>query len=229
LTLTPEGRLPALDGRLRAVLIDFGGVLYRTPNPRWFLLLHRLLRVLRVAGDTDHGLLAMMRASPADSPLVMDIMTGRVSEDVLWAEAARAWRINPARLERMRQTAYTPRRLNQPLLNAFGGLRSRYKTALLTNAGSHFRRTFVALYGLEQHFDQIIISAEEGLAKPDPRIYHLAAARLSVAPGEALFIDDLPENVAGARTAGMQAVVFPGPEKAIQMLRGLTARKAVDE
>ena len=206
---------------MKAVLIDFGGVLYRTPNPRWLPLLHRLLHALGLVGESNLGLLEMMRASPGVSPLVMDVMTGRVPEPAVWAEAARAWRISPARLERMRQSAYHPRRLNQSLLEAVDQLRPRYKTALLTNAGSDFRLTFVARYGLEPHFDQVIISAEEGLAKPDPRIYHLAAGRLGIAPEEALLIDDLAENVAGAQSAGMQAVVYPGLPETLVLLQKL--------
>lgn len=210
------------DGRLRAVLVDFGGVLYRTPNPLWLPLLHRLLRALGLVGESNLGLLELMRASPGTSPLVMDVMTGRVPEPAVWAEAARAWRISPARLECMRQTAYHPRRLNHSLLETVERLRPRYKTALLTNAGSDFRHTFVARYGLESRFDQVIISAEEGLAKPDPCIYNLAARRLDVPPGECLFIDDLPENVAGAQAAGMQAVVYPGLAETLVLLQKFT-------
>ena len=121
--------------------------------------------------------------------------------------------ISPTRLERMRQSAYHPRRINRSLLEAVGRLRPRYKTALLTNAGSEFRSTFVASYGLSPHFDQIIISAEVGLAKPDPRIYHHTYKQIGIAPGGCLFIDDLLENVAWARAAGMQAVSSPGSEK----------------
>lgn len=206
---------------LKAVLVDFGGVLYRTPNPRWLPMLYRLLRTLRLVGESSLALLEMMRASPGESPLVMDVMTGRVPEPAVWAEAARAFRISPARLERMRQSAYHPQRLNHSLLGVVDRLRPRYKTALLTNAGSDFRRTFVAHYRLESHFNDIIISAEEGLAKPNLLIYYLAAGRLGIAPEEALFIDDLAENVAGAQAAGMQAVVYPGLPETLALLQKL--------
>jgi len=205
--------------RLRAVLLDFGGVLYQMPNPRWLPLLQRLLQRLGLAGRANLGLLEMLRASPTESRLVLDVMTGHKPESEVWAEAARAWRLSPERLAHLRRAAYRPQRLNQALLDAANALRPRYKTALLTNAGSQFRRTFVEIYGLEPHFDEIIISAEEGLAKPDPRFYDLAARRLGVEPVQALLIDDLPENVAGAQAAGMHALVFPGPVETLQLLR----------
>ena len=55
-----------------------------------------------------------------------------------------------------------------------------------------------------------VLSYEVGLLKPDPAIYRLAAARLGLAPAEVLFVDDLPENVAGAQAAGLPAVLFTG-------------------
>jgi HAD superfamily hydrolase (TIGR01509 family) len=56
--------------------------------------------------------------------------------------------------------------------------------------------------------DDILISAEVGLAKPDPRIYRLAAERLGVRPDEAVFVDDFAANVEGARAVGMRAIHF---------------------
>lgn len=53
-------------------------------------------------------------------------------------------------------------------------------------------------------------SAQFGLAKPDPAIFRAVCARIGVAPERALFVDDLPENVAGARAAGLAGHVFEG-------------------
>ena len=210
------------NGRLRAVFIDFGGVLYNMPRPGWLPLMFRLLRLLRLNSKASHGLLELMRAaSPTESEIVMDVMTGRLAEEEVWEQAARAWRLNPARVARLRQSAYRADRLDRSLLEAVDALRPRFKTAMLTNAASRFRETFVHTYDLEPHFDQIIISAEEGLAKPDPRIYQLAAERLGVAPEKSFFIDDLPENIAGAQAAGMQAVLFTSGEEVVGVLRGL--------
>lgn len=53
-------------------------------------------------------------------------------------------------------------------------------------------------------------SAQFRLAKPDPEIFRVVCARIGVAPGRAMFVDDLPENVAGARAAGLSAHLFAG-------------------
>ena len=78
-------------------------------------------------------------------------------------------------------------------------------------AWSDARDMFSRLFGLDQAFDLLIISAEEGLTKPDPRVYHLAAERLGIQPHEAIFVDDFIENVEGARAVGMHAIHYqPG-------------------
>jgi epoxide hydrolase-like predicted phosphatase len=53
-------------------------------------------------------------------------------------------------------------------------------------------------------FHSVILSDEVGLLKPDPAIYQLSLAQLKIEPAEAIFVDDLPENVTAARELGMQ-------------------------
>jgi 2-haloacid dehalogenase len=57
-------------------------------------------------------------------------------------------------------------------------------------------------------FDGIVISGREGVTKPDPAIYRLLCERHGLAPQHALFVDDSPANVEGARATGMPALRF---------------------
>jgi len=59
-----------------------------------------------------------------------------------------------------------------------------------------------------QLFEDILVSGEERLAKPDPRIFELLAERSGLSPGECVFVDDKPVNVEAARTAGLDGIVF---------------------
>ena len=61
-------------------------------------------------------------------------------------------------------------------------------------------------------FEGIVVSGEEGVAKPDPLIYRILLDRHAIAPGCALFVDDREENVAAAIAEGMKGVVFTSPE-----------------
>jgi len=56
-------------------------------------------------------------------------------------------------------------------------------------------------------FDEAVISGEVGLHKPQPEIYLLACERLGIEPPDAVFVDDLRENCAGAEAVGMIALL----------------------
>lgn len=62
-------------------------------------------------------------------------------------------------------------------------------------------------------FEDIVVSGEHGLVKPDPRIYRLAIERCRLEPSRTVFIDDAPANVAAGRAAGMHALHFTAPER----------------
>lgn len=60
-------------------------------------------------------------------------------------------------------------------------------------------------------FDGVICSGQEGILKPDPRIYHLLYDRYGLNPAELLFIDDRRENIEAGEKTGMRGVVFTNP------------------
>jgi HAD superfamily hydrolase (TIGR01509 family) len=73
-----------------------------------------------------------------------------------------------------------------------------------------------------EHFDSVTISAEEGVMKPDARIFCVALARAGARPAEAIFVDDFAANVEGARGRGMYAGHIRNPQAAVEELRALT-------
>ena len=72
-------------------------------------------------------------------------------------------------------------------------------------------------------FDEMIISAEVKLVKPDPRIFHLAVQRLQVLPQEALFVDDMAENVAAAHKEGLEAIQYEGLSQTLDQIKYILA------
>ncbi len=70
-------------------------------------------------------------------------------------------------------------------------------------------------------FDDLVISAEVRLMKPDPQIYQLALERLGAEPEQAVFIDDSITNVLGAHGVGIHAIHFHNPGQAIGELNAL--------
>lgn len=70
-----------------------------------------------------------------------------------------------------------------------------------------FRDSQAALF---DRFRDIVVSGTERLVKPDPAIYRLALDRFGIAAGDAIFIDDRADNVAGAESVGMRGHLFTG-------------------
>jgi putative hydrolase of the HAD superfamily len=75
---------------------------------------------------------------------------------------------------------------------------------------TQFRRQFAQTLA---HFDRLVLSYEIGHIKPTAPFYHACAEAADTPPEACVFIDDLPENVEGARAAGLSGLVyrdFPG-------------------
>ncbi len=92
------------------------------------------------------------------------------------------------------------------------------RTGLLSNSWggeSYDRGRFGEL------FDVLVVSGEEGIRKPEPGIYALAAERMGLAPEELVFVDDLPGNLKPARALGMATVVHRDADTTLAELQEL--------
>lgn len=63
-------------------------------------------------------------------------------------------------------------------------------------------------YPIFDLLDGIVVSGEEKVAKPDPRIFRILFERYDINPAQALFVDDNMPNIEAACTLGMQAILF---------------------
>jgi putative hydrolase of the HAD superfamily len=111
--------------------------------------------------------------------------------------------------------------LNTDLAAYFASLRPRYRTGIISNSFVGARHREQQRYGFAEMTDLIVYSHEAGLSKPDPRIYQLACDGLGVPAADMVFLDDLPENVAAARQAGLHAVLFQDTGQAIADIEAL--------
>jgi putative hydrolase of the HAD superfamily len=85
-----------------------------------------------------------------------------------------------------------------------GGLRVGILSNLPIPLGERLRE----IPGFLDHFDHVTFSYELRVVKPQAAIYEDSIRGLETRPDQALFIDDRPENVEGARAVGMHAEVF---------------------
>lgn len=103
--------------------------------------------------------------------------------------------------------------LNPRMLALLKRLRPAYTLATLCNGGS--RQAMNRKFRLDTLVDLMIFDDEEGISKPDERIYLLALDRLGLRPEEVLFIDDKRENVEAARRLGIASILFSNTRQAI--------------
>ncbi len=88
-------------------------------------------------------------------------------------------------------------------------LRSRgYRLAVISNADGRVRSLLEGA-GLSPFLEFIVDSAEIGVEKPDPRIFHAATSRLALSPSACVYVGDIYEiDVLGARGAGLEAILI---------------------
>jgi putative hydrolase of the HAD superfamily len=94
---------------------------------------------------------------------------------------------------------------SEPMYAAVRALRAAgLRTCLLSNSwGSDGYPREILL----ELFDVVVISAEVGMRKPEERIFRHATGLIGLAPGECVFIDDMPANVQAAQALGMRGVL----------------------
>ena len=99
-----------------------------------------------------------------------------------------------------------------------------YRLGLITNNVREGSATWRALVPVDELFDVVIDSSEVGMRKPNPAIFHHALELLGgVEPSAAVFLDDTPGNVEGARRAGLASILVEDPDTAIAELDALLA------
>ena len=196
---------------LRAVIYDVGRVILRTEDqsPR--------LKWAERLGVTPE----VLSATVFDSELAAEATVGRIPAEAAWAHVAVTFGLDADALAQLRADFFAGDRCDGALVAFLRSLRPAYKTGILSNAWSDGRQVIAGKFALDDAADDLVISAEVGVAKPDPRIYELATTRLGVRPEETIFVDDFVRNIDGARRFGMRAVHFRNREQAIADVRAL--------
>jgi len=89
-----------------------------------------------------------------------------------------------------------------------------YKVGLLSNVGSNRINDFFQSSEQSELFDDMVLSFDVGMIKPEIMIYELAAKRFGVEMNECIMIDDISLNVEAANNAGMHGLLYVSVEQA---------------
>lgn len=186
---------------IQAVIFDVGGVLLRTedrtPRQEWEARL----------GLAPGGAEALV----FNSDMGQKAQRGNITESELWRWIGAHLNLAPTELADFRSGFWAGDEIDEELVAFIRQLKNRYQTAIVSNYADNLRPELTYKFGIADAFDEIIISCEEGVTKPDPEIFLRALDRLGRAPAEAVFIDDFLHNVQAAQAVGMAAIHFqPG-------------------
>ncbi|MFJ5048957.1 HAD-IA family hydrolase [Streptomyces sp. NPDC088719] len=181
----------------------------------------------RAAGLPEGTTTDIAYAPEVDLPLLL----GRITPDA-WVEAIVAGlaerRVGGDRARALaRALADAPFRADEEAVSLLRRARTHVPVVLVTNATLQLDAD-LALLGLSDLADAVVSSAVEQVAKPDPAIYRIAAARAGVPPARCLFVDDRQENVDAATALGMTGVLFREPDDLLRAL-GSCAEAAEEE
>lgn len=133
---------------------------------------------------------------------------GEITDAAYWQAVAAELGLGTAELTRLQRDFYADDHLDSDLIAFIRELRAEdVRVGLLSNNSMALVDDLAALNVIDV-FDARVISAAIGVMKPAPKAYHAVLGALGISPERALFVDDSPANVEGARAVGMAAVLF---------------------
>jgi len=138
---------------------------------------------------------------------------GEISTEQHWANIRYLLGFTQEQLQQMLDEFFYTDKLDEPLVDYVRNLHQTYKTALLSNASDDLRQRIKKNWHFEDAFDLMIISAEVGMVKPDPKIFQLTLDQLRVVAEEAIFVDDFQRNVQAAKEIGIHGIRFLNPQQ----------------
>lgn len=182
---------------IKAIIVDFYGVLFVKNSP--------FEGPPSIEPDMDFNQKAI---------------TGEVSDDDYIMRIAKAQNAAP---NLVRQWISSRNQPNRDLISLLD--RTKAKKVLLSNGVGEEVRGLLEKYQLTSKFDQIIISSEVKLAKPDPEIFKLVLDKLQLKSKECLIIDDSHEHLEAAKELGFDVWFYtsmPPLQIAFQKLNLIT-------
>ncbi len=183
---------------IKAVIFDVGGVLLRTEDLSG-----------RRKWEARFGLKDWELANVVfNSPVAGAATVGRATEAEVWESIRRQFNLTLAELAELQRDFWSGDQFDDSLLDWVAALRGRYRTGILSNAWGGARKFLTGNPKVVTAFEELVISAEEGVMKPQPEIYTRVVQRLSVRPEEAVFVDDVLANIEAAQKAGLVGVHF---------------------
>ncbi len=194
--------------KFKAVIFDFGNVIINIDIPRTFQAFATLTGKRQAVIEklvSENQLFRRYETGQFTDIEFREIVRQTVGFPLSDTEVDRAW--NSLLLD-----------IPQRRIDLLKEIRRKYPIYLLSNtnnihieaSNSYLKKAFGYRH-LDELFDQLFLSYEIGMWKPDTEIYQYVLDEINLKPHEVLFLDDNPHNIQSASALGMQTILVEPP------------------
>jgi len=182
---------------IKAILWDFSGVLLIPTDGRGNDYYAKSL-----------GITAEILDAYQQSDLNRRVNLGEITSTEFYRTILSEQGIELNRLSQREKIFFEAFQANTPLIQFIRTIPKTIKLSLLSNYSNSLRPILENTLKIADLFDEIIISSEVKLLKPEKEIFQLAFNRLGARPQETIFIDDTAENTTAAAELGIHAIPY---------------------
>jgi epoxide hydrolase-like predicted phosphatase len=194
---------------IKAIIFDFGG-----PIVEWASGMFEVYKKYEESHKLEDGALHDILQK-----YVHEAMTGKYSSLTHFLEEVRppiALSVNE--LNKIFDESNEAIYIRPEMVEYIVELKKTYKIALLSNFTVGLQSFLQDVFRIYHLFDVIVSSYDVKMRKPDPEIYKYTLDQLGVKAEEAVFIDDLIENVEAAEKLGIKSIIFKDSKQCMEEL-----------
>jgi len=194
---------------IKAIIFDLGSVLV---GNEWWVIYKKIAQELNISEE---------KVKEIKRPLLGKWGTGEIDEEKFWKEFEKQAGIKINR-KFTKDLWFRTYRDNTKDINKSWEILAELKAqkvdlALITNIIPPHVRANEETGRINKlkdlGFKVLVMSCNVGVCKPDPQIYKIALKKLNLSAEECVFVDDILDNIEGAKKLGIQGIHFQTPEK----------------
>jgi glucose-1-phosphatase len=198
---------------IKTIIFDVGGVLMSWPRDEVYGDIKKEL-------DLDDAKFKIFWET-----YLYPLGTGEISEEDLWQRAHEDFGVRQVTIaeDLLSRKFAKATEVYAQVLERVGELKNRnFKVAILSNTNQPHSR-IMRQKGIFDNFDHIYLSHLIGIRKPELAVFEHVLKQLDSKAEETLFIDDTPENVEGAKKAGMHTILARSPQQIVKDIEAALA------
>ncbi len=197
--------------KINAVIFDMGGVLLRTIDSQPRDAIAERFGVTR----------AELEAFIFMSETSLRSEVGELTDKEHWETVLRHFNQPVGDYLKVYDEYFSGDAIDKELLAFAVSLKPDYQLGLLSNAWVNARPRLSRHFDFINVFDVSVFSCEVGMRKPDSTIFRVMLEKMGAGAKNAVFIDDMPLNIEGAKSAGLHAIRYTDTPSTIAAVKAM--------